>query len=166
MADFAAAGRTHAAGLADRIGREIVVQHEGLLVGPLQRVDELLVIAGAERRDGQSLRLAAGEQSAAMRARQNADFRLDLADRLQIAAVDADALVEDVAADDRAFELLEHLARRAAASAASSPSTGANASPDPVLHSADGGVTFRLVRNRIGGAKVGLAETLDLGVKP
>ena len=51
VADFAAARRTHAARLADRVGREVVVQHEGLLAGAFQAVDELLVFGGAERDD-------------------------------------------------------------------------------------------------------------------
>ena len=51
MADFAAAGRTHAAGFADAVGREIVVQHEGLLAGAFQAVDELLVLGGAQGGD-------------------------------------------------------------------------------------------------------------------
>ena len=37
VADFAPARRAHAAGLADRIGREVVMEHEALLVGALQR---------------------------------------------------------------------------------------------------------------------------------
>ena len=74
VADFAAAGRAHAAGFTDRVGREVVVQHEVLLVGAFERVDELLVFAGAERGDDERLRFAAGEQRRAVRARQNADF--------------------------------------------------------------------------------------------
>ena len=74
MADFAAAGRAHAAGLADRVGREVVVQQEAFLVGAFQRVDVLLVLAGAERGDHQRLGLAAGEQRRAVGARQDADF--------------------------------------------------------------------------------------------
>ncbi len=74
VADLAAAGRAHAAGLADRIGREVVVQHEGRLVGALQAVDHLLVLAGAERGDDQRLGLAAGEERRAVRARQHADL--------------------------------------------------------------------------------------------
>ena len=105
MADFAAARRAHAAGLADREGREVVVQQEGLLVGAFQRVDELLVVAGAERGDHQGLGLAAGEQGRAVGARQDADFRDDRADGLDVAAVDALAGVEDVAAHDVGFEL-------------------------------------------------------------
>ena len=86
------------------------MEQEGLLVGPLQRVDELLVVAGAERGDRQRLGLAAGEQRRAVGARQDADLGDDRADGLQVAAVDADAAVEDVAADDVLLELLEHLA--------------------------------------------------------
>ena len=98
MADLAPSGRTHAAGLADRIGREVIVQQEALLVGAFQRVDELLVFAGAERRDHQRLGLAAGEQRRAVRARQHADLAEDRADRGQVAPVDAAAVVEDVPA--------------------------------------------------------------------
>ena len=110
VADLAAARAAHAAGLADREGREVVVQQERLLVGPLQRVDPLLVLAGAERRDHQRLGLAAGEQRRAVRARQDAGFRHDRAHGLHVAAVDALAGVENVPADDLGFELLEHAA--------------------------------------------------------
>ena len=90
------------------IGREIVVQQEGLLVRARQRVDPLLVLAGAERGDHQRLGLAAGEQRRAVRARQDAGFRHDRAHGLEVAAVDALAGVEDVPADDLGLELLEH----------------------------------------------------------
>ena len=109
VADLAAAGRAHAAGLADRIGREVVVQHERLFVRSLQGIDELLVVAGAERGNHQSLGLATGEQRRAVGARQQADLGHDGTHRLQVAAVDARALVEDVVADDRLLELLEHV---------------------------------------------------------
>ena len=108
VADLAASGRADAAGLADRERREVVVQQERLLVGALQRVDELLVLAGAERGDHQRLGLAAGEQRRAVRARQHADFRDDRAHGLEVAAVDALAGIEDVPAHDLGFELLEH----------------------------------------------------------
>ena len=48
--------------------------------------------AGAERRDDERLRLAAGEQRRAVRARQHADLGDDRADRLGVAAVDAPAV--------------------------------------------------------------------------
>ena len=110
VADLAALGAAHAAGLADRVGREVVVQQERFLVGPLQRVDPLLVLAGAERGDHQRLGLAAGEQRRAVRARQDAGFGDDRTHGLEVAAVDALAGVEDVPAHDLGFELLEHAA--------------------------------------------------------
>ena len=76
------------------------MQQEVLLVGALQRVDVLLVLAGAERGDHQRLGLAAGEQRRAVGARQHADFGDDRAHGLQVAAVDARAGVEDVPAHD------------------------------------------------------------------
>ena len=36
VADLAAPGRAHAAGLADRVGREVVVQHEALFARALE----------------------------------------------------------------------------------------------------------------------------------
>ena len=74
VADLAPAGRPHAAGLAGRVRREVVVQHEVLAVLAFERVDDLLVLAGAERGDDERLGLAAGEQRRAMGARQDADL--------------------------------------------------------------------------------------------
>ncbi len=101
-------GAAEAAGLTDRVGREVVVQQERFLVRARQRVDPLLVLAGAERGDDHRLRLAAGEQRRAVGARQDAGFRNDRTHRLDVAAVDALAGVEDVPAHDLGFEFLEH----------------------------------------------------------
>ena len=76
---------------------------------PSQRVDELLVLAGAERGDDQRLRLAAGEQRRAVRARQDVDLGDDGTHGLEVAAVDAAAGLEDVAAHDVALESLERV---------------------------------------------------------
>ena len=86
------------------------MQHEVLAVLAFQRVDDLLVLAGAEGGDHQRLRLTAGEQRRAMGARQNADLGHDRAHRLGVAAVDAHAGLEDGAAHDVGFEVLEDLA--------------------------------------------------------
>ena len=99
----------HAAGFADREGREVVVQHEGALVVALERVDVLLVLAGAERGDDQRLGLAAGEQGRAVGAGQHADLGHDRADGLGVAAVDAEAGVEDAVAHHVLLEMLEGL---------------------------------------------------------
>ncbi len=83
------------------------MQHEGLLVGALERVDILLVLAGAERGHGERLRLAAGEQRAAMRAGQDADLADDRPHGLEVAPVDALRGIEDARADDVLLGLLE-----------------------------------------------------------
>ena len=86
------------------------MQQEALLVGAFQAVDVLLVLAGAERGDDHRLRLAAGKQGRAVRARQEAGFRDDRAYRLHVAAVDADAGVEDVPAHHLGLQVVEDLA--------------------------------------------------------
>ena len=108
VADFAPLGAAEAAGLADRVGREVVVQQERLFVRSRQRVDVLLVLAGAERGHDHRLGFTAGEQRRAVGARQHADFGDDVAHGLDVAAVDALAGVENVPADDLGFQFLEH----------------------------------------------------------
>ena len=83
------------------------MQEEGLLVGALERVDVLLVLAGAERRDRKRLGLAAREQRRAVGARQDADLGDDRAHGLDVAPVDARAGVEDVPAHDLRLGVLE-----------------------------------------------------------
>ncbi len=164
VADLAPAGRAHAAGLADRVGREIVVQHEGFLVGPLQGVDELLIVAGAERGDDQRLGLAAGEQRRAVGTRQKADLRQNRADGLQVAPVDADAAVENVAAYDRLLELLEHLAdklRRGRILGA----FGGERGGDLGLDRGDRVLALGLARDRVGDPQIVLGEPGDLAVE-
>jgi hypothetical protein len=48
------------------------VEHEAVAIFAAERVDDLLVAAGAQRRDDQRLRLAAGEQRRTVGARQHA----------------------------------------------------------------------------------------------
>ena len=110
MADFAAAGRAHAAGFADAVGREVVVQHEGLLAGAFQAVDELLVLGGAQGADAQRLGFAAGEQRRTMGARQDADFRHDGTHRGQVAAVDALLGVQHRVAHHIGFDVMQQAA--------------------------------------------------------
>src|SRR5436853_5288858 len=100
VTDLAPAGAAETTRLADRERREVVVQHEGFLIGTFKRVDILLIFAGAECRDGESLGFAAGEEGGAMSARQDRHFRLDRPDRHEIAPVDPEAGIEDIAADD------------------------------------------------------------------
>ena len=103
VADFAATRGTHAAGFTHRVGGEVVVQHEALAVLAFQRVDDLLILAGAQRGHAEGLGFAAGEQRGAMGARQDADLGHDRADGAGVAAVDPDARVENGVADDVGF---------------------------------------------------------------
>jgi hypothetical protein len=107
VADLAPAGEAGAARLADGERREVVVQHEVLLVGAFKCIDELLVITGAERGHHHGLGLAAGEQRRAVGARQDADLADDLADLAQTAPVDALLGLDDVAAHDLLLDRLE-----------------------------------------------------------
>ena len=129
------------------------MQQERLFVRSRQRVDVLLVLAGAERGHDHRLGFAAGEQRRAVGARQHADFGDDVAHGLGVAAVDALAGVEDVPANDLGFEFLEH---------------GGDAQlvvfrllpfREVVRHHlflglADRGVAILLDRNRVGGAQL------------
>ena len=83
------------------------MQHEVLAVIALERINDLLVLAGAKRRDHHRLGLAAGEDGAAVDTRQKAGLSDDRAHRLGVAAVDPLAGIEDRVADDVLFQLLE-----------------------------------------------------------
>ncbi len=157
VADFAPAGRADAAGFADRIVREVVVQQERLFVRSLQRVDELLVFGGAERGDHQSLGLAAGEQRRAVGARQHADFRRDLPNGFYVAAVDALAGVEDVPAHDLGFELLEHAGNRGLV-VLRFGAFGEKLLHHLLLDRGDGVLAILLFHNRISGAQILLGD--------
>ena len=157
VADFAPAGRAHAAGLADRIGREVVVEQEPLLIGAVQRIDILLVLARAERRDDHRLRFAAGEQSRAMRARQHPDLSQDRAHGGQIAPVDAPLVVENVPAHDLGLGVVERLLDLVGGKLRLGP-LGRERGDHLRLDGVDGGVALLLLGERIGGAQIGLAD--------
>src|SRR5690606_37234799 len=89
VADFPASGGTEAAYFTDRIGREIIVQHEALVGEAFQPVEHLLAFLGAQRGGADRLSLAAGEQRRSVRAGQETDHRLNRADLVELAPVDA-----------------------------------------------------------------------------
>src|SRR6185312_6879269 len=111
MTDLAAARGAHAARFTHTVGRKVVVQHEGLLAGAFEAVDKLFVFRRAERANHQRLRFAAREQRRTVRARQDADFGDDRANRDEIAAVDARLGVEHRVAHDLGFEVVEEIAK-------------------------------------------------------
>ncbi len=106
VADVAALGAAHEAGLAHAEGREVVVVDVALGGLDAEAVDALGLLGGAEREAGQHLGLAAGEQAGAVHARQHADLardRPDLVGRATVGAllVDRDALADDASSGAR-----------------------------------------------------------------
>ncbi len=74
VADLAALGRAHAAGLTGGVGREVVVVHVALGALGGERVDHLLHAEHVQRGDAQDLGLAALEQRRAVDAGQDVDL--------------------------------------------------------------------------------------------
>lgn len=104
VADFAALGHADATGFAGGERRHVVVHHEAVAVLAHERVDDLLVLLGAQRGHDQRLGFAAGEQGAAVSARQHAQAHADRAHGAGVAAVDARLAVQDLAAHDGGFQ--------------------------------------------------------------
>ncbi len=107
MTDVAALGAAHEAGLAHRERREVVVVPVELVRLEPEGVEAHLLLERAERGDRQGLRLAAGEQRRAVRARGDADLDRDRADLFVVAAVGALLVDRDALADDRLLEAVE-----------------------------------------------------------
>src|SRR3546814_14107897 len=68
-----------------RSGREVLMQHEALVGQASKAVNHLLGVLGAERRGADRLRFATREQRRTMRARQEADDRLNRANLPRLA---------------------------------------------------------------------------------
>ena len=90
-----AANRPH---LADRVGREVVVEHELLRILVDEAVHPLLILACAERDGDEGLSLATLEERRAVHPRQEVDIAMDRTERRVVAAVRPLA-VEDVLAN-------------------------------------------------------------------
>ena len=157
MADFAPSRRSDPAGLADRIGREVVVQHEVRAAFTNERVDDLLVLAGAERGDNHGLRFTAGEQRRAVGPRQEPGLGNDLADGLGVAAVDARSGLQDRATDNVGFLALDQAADQ------NTVILLAKLLLDRGADLADGCLPLGLVGNLVGGGEL-LVEAVDNGL--
>ena len=114
MTDFTATRATHAARLAHRVRREVVVQHEVRTVVAFDVVDDLLILCRTQRGRNQRLRLTAGEQRGAVGAWQNGGFSQDRSNRLGIATIDPQTGVEDAPAHDVFFQFLQRTSDHAA----------------------------------------------------
>ena len=104
VADVAALRAGHAPRLPDRVRREVVVVHVAAVLLEREVVDPLALLGGAEREQRHDLRLAAGEEAGAVRARADRHLAGDRADLLLGAAVrpalvDRDLLADEVLVD-------------------------------------------------------------------
>ena len=158
VADFTTARRTEAADFTDRIGREVIVQHEVFVGQAGQPVDHLLGVLGAERGRADRLRFTAGEQRRTVCARQEVHHRLDRTDLRGGTTVDARAILEDRATDDLALELLDELARCHLVLRGCIGERLACLGTDFVQHRR----TLRLVGHLVGGGNVGTDELAEL----
>src|SRR5581483_5892439 len=111
VADVTALRPAHESRLPDRVGREVVVMHVPALLLEGEVVDALTLLRSAERQRGEDLRLAAREQTGAVRTRVDADLDLDRADLLRAAPVGAALVDRDLLPDevlvDRVARLLD-----------------------------------------------------------
>src|SRR5208283_2348960 len=108
MSNFAAAGSTHKPNFADAERREIVVQHEALgSFGGIEHLDALFVVFRSKSRSDQRLSFSARKQGRAVRARENADFDLDLADLIELASIGTLAILQHLIAKNALHQTLE-----------------------------------------------------------
>ncbi len=107
MTDLATLGGADTPGLAHTEGGEIVVQQERVSALALQRVDDLRIAFGAERRHDQRLRLASRELGRAVRARQDSGANAKRTYRLRVPAVDAGFAVENSLPHQALFDVLD-----------------------------------------------------------
>ncbi len=138
------------------------MQKEAFLVHAGQAIDILFVFAGAERRNNDRLGFAACEQGRTVGARQDADFRHDLANGLEITTVDAALGVEDVPANDLRLQVLEGRADDFGR-VLRLYAFREEVCLDLRLDGVDGSVAFSLLRVLVGGAQFGFEVLQHFG---
>ncbi len=107
MADLAALGAAHAAGLAGAEGREVVVVHIALAVDRLDGVEALPLVEHAQSADGEDLGLTALEEAGAVDQGQVVALDEERTDLVRTAAVDTQAGLDNGLAHGVLLELLE-----------------------------------------------------------
>ena len=107
MSDFPASGAADHSTLTDRVGREVVVEHEPFFVFLDRTVDPLGVAGGAQGDRADRLGFAAGEDRGTVNAGQQVDRAVDVPQVSHATAVQPCLVVEDQVADHELFEIVE-----------------------------------------------------------
>ncbi len=156
VADLAAAGRPDALHFADRERREVVVQQEFLAVFLEHVVDDLLVARRAERGRDHRLRLAAAEERGAVYARQPRDLARQRADFVQLAAVGADVVVENLGPDEFFLDLRDGILDLRGRVLGVVDALGAELGDDLLVDLLHRGVALQLALDALGGLERGI----------
>ena len=96
MTDIPAGRTAQEPGLADAVRGEIIMQHEAVVLFARQGLHPLLIPLAAQGGGHQGLGLAAGEQGRTMGHRQVGHLTADRPDLIELSAIDANLLVDDI----------------------------------------------------------------------
>ena len=107
MTDLATAGETNPARFTHRVGREVVVQHEGVTTLTLQGINNLSIPAGAKSHGTNGLGFTPGKQRRAMGLFKNIDLTHDRSHGSAVSSVDTRLTADDALADDIFLQGLE-----------------------------------------------------------
>ena len=106
MANLSTSHAGHAAGLANREGWEVVMQHEVLFLLALEVLETLHVVGGSQSGRNKRLCFTAGKDCGTMRARKHTGFDCDIANLVKLAAIGTNAIFRYLLAEQT---LAQHL---------------------------------------------------------
>ena len=107
MTDFAAARAAETLDFTDAERREVVMKHKALGILALELLNALIVRRGADCHGDEALRFATRKERGTVNARQQADFASDRTHLIETAAIDADAVIDDLTTHQMIFRILK-----------------------------------------------------------
>ena len=107
VSDFSPTGSADHATFSDRVRREVVVEHESLLVFLDRPVDSLSVTWCAEGDGADRLSFASGEDGRAVHSWQQVDAAVDVPQVVHASAIESRLVVENQVSDDELLEVME-----------------------------------------------------------
>ena len=109
MTNFSTLRSAHETSFTNRVGWEIVMQHERIFPGSFEIFDNLRITQRSQCSDDQGLSLAASEQCRAVCLRQHPDFYFDRTNRLGITAVYSRRSIENAITHGGFLQLGKHI---------------------------------------------------------